>query len=521
MESFSRRRFLAQAAAGCCSLAAASLLDAWRHGLALADPADGTTMNNGGAFTIGGPDAGAPAVLRGTALADALSEVVADLENKFPYASGLFTAVDGYALERNRQGKSVGPATARGAGVSLRVFDGEAFHESATAMVTREGLARAAARLRDELSRKADRYEIARLSPLERSWSAETTRDPGSITLGARAELLDADFERANWNDPRVKNCTITMSETRVSRVFVDRTRRLQSEAQTVNRAAYLFGFENGRPASAYVRRNRRGDLERAALTDEDLEQMRHELVDMFRAERIPAGEYDVVLAPEITGLLAHESFGHGVEMDQFVKDRARAQQFLGKQVASEIVTLTDDATLADATGSYPFDDEGMTAATTTVIDRGIFVSPITDLMSATFLGRPRTPNGRTQSWDRKVFARMSNTCIQPGTSEVAELLDSLKSGLYVGGFRNGIEDPQGWGIQFTTRYGYEVKNGKRTGKVYTPLTVTGYVPEILKNVSLVANDFAVTPGTCGKGFKEFVPVGSGGPHLRTRARIA
>ena len=150
-----------------------------------------------------------------------------------------------------------------------------------------------------------------------------------------------------------------------------------------------------------------------------------------------------------------------------------------------------------------------------------MFVRPLTDLMSATFLGKPRTPNGRAQAWDRKPYARMSNTFFARGASEPAELLDTLKDGLYLEGFRNGIEDPQGWGIQFTAGTAREYRNGKPTGKLFSPATVTGYVPDILSRITHVANDFALEPGTCGKGFKEFVPVTSGGPHLRTRARVS
>ena len=141
--------------------------------------------------------------------------------------------------------------------------------------------------------------------------------------------------------------------------------------------------------------------------------------------------------------------------------------------------------------------------------------------MSATFLGTPRTPNGRTQAWDRKVYARMSNTFIAKGTHAPAELMESLNDGLYLEGFRNGIEDPQGWGIQFTANMAREVKGGKLTGRVFVPATVTGYVPEILTNITMVANDVAFEPGTCGKGHKEFVAVSSGGPHIRTRARVS
>jgi len=160
-------------------------------------------------------------------------------------------------------------------------------------------------------------------------------------------------------------------------------------------------------------------------------------------------------------------------------------------------------------------------AEPTKIIDAGTFVQPLTDLMSATYLGTRRTPNGRAQGFDRKVYARMSNTFIARGQTDPAEVLASLQDGLYLEGFRNGIEDPQGWGIQFTAGLAREYKGGKPTGRVFATPNVTGYVPDILNAITLVGSDFALEPGTCGKGFKEFVPVTSGGPHLRTRARVS
>ena len=184
-------------------------------------------------------------------------------------------------------------------------------------------------------------------------------------------------------------------------------------------------------------------------------------------------------------------------------------------------MTLLDDPSVPGQRGSYPFDDEGVLSRPTTIIENGVFVQPLTDLMSATFLGTARTPNGRAQGWNRKVYARMSNTFFAKGTSDRAELLDSLKDGLYLEGFRNGIEDPQGWGIQFTAGTAREVKGGKFTGRIFAPATVTGYVPEILSNITMIASDFKLEPGTCGKGFKEWVPVTCGGAHIRTRARVS
>lgn len=459
--------------------------------------------------------------LSGDELTSVFSEIVADLESKFPYASALYTAGDGITMNRNRQGKSVNASPFRGAGVSLRVFDGESFHEGATADTSHDAIRRVARELKRDVARARDRYTIQPEGPLRQSWQTKMELDPASLSLDERSARIDAEYERLNWSDPRIRNVNVSTNESRVHRIFVDRERQLRNRTTQVNHGAFMFGMDQGRSGSGFMRHVQQGGYEKARFSEAEIQKLRDEVVMMFGAERVPPGEYDVVFAPAVTGLLAHESFGHGVEMDQFVKERAKARLFLGRPVASNIVSLLDDPGIEGASGSYPFDDEGMLARPTTVIENGTFVSPLTDLMSATFLGRPRTPNGRTQAWDRKIYARMSNTYIARGTTDPAEIIASVKDGLYIDGFRNGIEDPQGWGIQFTARFAREIKDGAFTGRAFTPITVTGYVPDILSNITMVGNDFAIEPGSCGKGFKEFVPVGSGGPHVRTRARVS
>jgi TldD protein len=405
--------------------------------------------------------------------------------------------------------------------VSLRVFDGGEFHESAVGSDSPEALRAAAKDLLKTVAVAPRRYEIRTLEPHEETWRTPMQRDPATVSLPDRAALVDREFERINWDDPRVKGARVGTEIGQVRRIFVGRGRRLVSDVTTIGHNVVLFGFDQGRPGFGFARSTGQGGLELAALSDAAIERMRRDFVESFGTESVPAGEYDVVFAPAVSGLLAHESFGHGVEMDQFVKDRAKAREYLNRPVAAPIVSLLDDPSIAGARGSYPFDDEGALAAPTSVIKDGVFVQPLTDLMSATFLGTRRTPNGRTQGWDRKVYARMSNTFIARGATPAAELLASLTDGLYLEGFQNGIEDPQGWGIQFTASKAREIKGGKFTGRVFAPATVTGYVPEILTNITMVGDDFTLEPGSCGKGFKEFIPVTAGGPHIRTRARVS
>jgi TldD protein len=262
------------------------------------------------------------------------------------------------------------------------------------------------------------------------------------------------------------------------------------------------------------------GGLELVAVGDAGLEQMRDTAVALLGAKPVPPGTYDVVTDPSVSGVLAHEAFGHGVETDMFLKGRARGADYIGRQVGSELVTIFDDPTVPGGYGSYFVDDEGEPATPTCIIKNGILQRGLSDLYSATRLGIPRSANGRRESYARKAYARMSNTFFDAGTSTRQEVLQSLESGLLLCQASSGMEDPKGWGIQVSAHYAREYKGGKPTGTLYAPVSITGYVPDVLHSVSLVADDLELHSGGCGKGWKEYVPVGDGGPHLRTRVRL-
>ncbi|MDQ3701752.1 MAG: TldD/PmbA family protein, partial [Chloroflexota bacterium] len=188
--------------------------------------------------------------------------------------------------------------------------------------------------------------------------------------------------------------------------------------------------------------------------------------------------------------------------------------------VGSEHVTIMDDPTVPGGYGSYFVDDEGQPATPTCIIENGILQRGLSDLFSASRLGIARSANGRRESFARKAYARMSNTFFAPGRHTREQVLESLDHGLLLAQASSGMEDPKGWGIQVSTHYAREYRGGRPTGVIYAPIALTGYVPDVLHHVSMVANDLELHAGGCGKGWKEYIPVGDGGPHLRTRVRL-
>jgi len=232
-------------------------------------------------------------------------------------------------------------------------------------------------------------------------------------------------------------------------------------------------------------------------------------------------GTYTVITDPSITGLIAHEAFGHGLEMDMFVKDRAKAKEYMNKEVAKPILSMKDGAKSAFSVASYFFDDEGVLAQDTQIIDKGILVGGICDSISASILNYKPTGNGRRESYKRKAYTRMTNTYFEKGESSLEEMIKSVDYGYYISKTNNGMEDPKNWGIQCTALYGREIKDGKFTGKMISPVVMSGYVIDLLQSISMVSNDFKIDgSGSCGKGYKEWVRVSDGGSCLKAQVKI-
>jgi len=202
------------------------------------------------------------------------------------------------------------------------------------------------------------------------------------------------------------------------------------------------------------------------------------------------------------------------------MKERAKAAHYVGKRVGSDLVNIYDDPGYPGAFGSYFFDDEGLPSKATQIVKDGIFVRGITDFFSATKLGIERSPNGRRQDFTRKVYPRMTNTFFGSGAMPLDELIGQVDDGIYIPKVSSGMEDPKGWGIQVSGHFGFEIKNGVLTDKMYAPVGLTGYVPDVLESISAVSNDFDLSGGYCGKGTKETVPVTDGGPHLLMKVRL-
>jgi len=227
------------------------------------------------------------------------------------------------------------------------------------------------------------------------------------------------------------------------------------------------------------------------------------------------AGNTTVVLGSGWPGVLLHEAVGHGLEGDFNRKKTSNFSDLVGQKVASDLCTVIDDGTIKDRRGSLSIDDEGTPTAKNTLIENGILKGYMQDLMNAKLMDVKPTGNGRRESYAHLPMPRMTNTYMLGGTSEADEIIESVKDGIYAVNFSGGQVDITSGQFVFTASEAYKIESGKVTNAI-KGMTLIGNGPDVLKKVSMVANDMKLDDGvgTCGKEGQS-VPVGVGQPTLK------
>ncbi len=227
-----------------------------------------------------------------------------------------------------------------------------------------------------------------------------------------------------------------------------------------------------------------------------------------------PAGEMPVVLGPGWPAILLHEAIGHGLEGDFNRKGTSAFSELMGKRVAAKGVTVVDDGTINARRGSLSIDDEGTPTQRTPLIEDGILTGYMQDRMNARLVGGKSTGNGRRQSYAYAPMPRMTNTIMENGNEDPADILKSVKKGLYAVNFGGGQVDITSGKFVFTCTEAYKIEDGK-IGAPVKGATLIGNGPDVLTHVKMIGNDMALDPGvgTCGKD-GQGVPVGVGQPTL-------
>jgi len=357
---------------------------------------------------------------------------------------------------------------------------------------------------------------------LQDSWELDkevpVKENPDDIPVDERMKTIREIFDQIMKNKGII-NASVGMGNAKGETIFMN------TEGSKLRQVLPYFRFvmsvtskEGKKLENDYFVLAKQGGYElfRKINVEEKIDEVVKNAIAMLNAKQIKGGKYDIIVDPEISGVIAHESFGHGLEADQVMRDRSYLAPLKGKKIISELVSIHDNGTYPGQRGTLFFDDDGIKTKDNTLVDKGVLKQFMHDRQSCILMDSDPTGNARAQDFSRKVFVRMTNTYISPGDWKLKELIEETKSGYYLIKNLTGMEDPLGGNMQMVTHRAMEIKNGELSG-LFKGVSISGKVLEFLNNVDAVTGDFDIRGGGCGKGREDYIGTSTGGPHMRVR----
>ena len=402
-------------------------------------------------------------------------------------------------------------------GFGLRAVKGEAVGYAHASDLSDEALARAADAVRAVRGGYSGNYADAPGRTNVRLYGDDNPL--GAPAFEAKVKLLEAIDAHARAKDPRVRQVSVSFGASwqvvEIVRADGETYRDIRPLVRVNVSVVAGDGDRQESGSDGYGGRQDYGRfLETDAWQGAVDSAVRQALVNLDSVPA-PAGEMDVVLGAGWPGVMLHEAVGHGLEGDFNRKKTSAFAGLMGQRVAAPGVTVVDDGTMPGRRGSLSIDDEGTATNRTVLIEDGMLVGYMQDRQNARLMNMRATGNGRRQSYAHVPMPRMTNTYMLAGDRDPAEILASVKNGIYAVSFGGGQVDITSGKFVFQCTEAYRVENGK-VGAPLKGAMLIGNGPDALTRVSMVGNDLALDTGigTCGKN-GQGVPVGVGQPTLR------
>ncbi|PWJ91268.1 TldD protein [Oceanotoga teriensis] len=456
-----------------------------------------------------------------------LKEILDILNKKYKYASVLGNDIKGKNFTFSKTGFDISDSNWNERGFVFRVYNGSFYTEVSINNLDKHvyeiiGIIDRELVYAREFSKgfQVNNYPLINEEYLKKDFFDEVS----SSFLKKEEEILKrfkSIYEKSFNKSKNLIDMTINVEWVRNSKLFLS-DKKFLKQSYIWSQGYQIPVMKKGEDIKvAYYGYSGQKGLEIVSEMENDLDYCLNHTESILNSKKIEPGIYEVICSPEISGLIAHEAFGHGVEMDMFVKKRAKASEYINKYVASNIVNMYDGVKSVKQVSSYLFDDEGVLGNDTKIIDNGVLKNGISDQLTALKLNTLSTGNGKRESYKRKAYSRMTNTFFSSGKDTLENMIKSIKKGYLLLDEISGMEDPKNWGIQCMLLSAQEIKDGELTDNFYSPVIISGYVPELLKNITMISKDFDMFgTGYCGKGYKERVKVSSGGPYIKTKVRL-
>lgn len=401
-------------------------------------------------------------------------------------------------------------------GAGIRVVVGNTTGFAHTADLSQSGLLAAAEAARSVAIYSGQGVRSVALGPSSTGRLAQGIVVPDQVGKKKKIELLEAMNHAARSNSGSIKQVSAGYGDS-YRRILVANTDGVFATDEQVRTriaiSAVAFGdtgMQTGYETSAFT-------MGFEMFDDIDVETLAvraaERAIRKLSARPAPSGLLPIVLKGGSGGILFHEACGHGLEADHIIKDSSVYKGKVGELVASPLITLVDDGTVERQWGTAAIDDEGRPSQRNVLIENGVLTDYMWDKIRARRTNRDSSGNGRRQSYQHLPMVRMTNTYLLEGGEDSNAIIESTKYGVYVAQLGGGQVNTATGDFVFGMTEAYLIENGHITEPL-RDANLIGNGPEVLKKIDAVGQDFAITPGTCGKDGQS-VPVGCGQATVR------
>jgi TldD protein len=408
----------------------------------------------------------------------------------------------------------------RDRGAGIRVVAGDTTGFAHTSDLSERGLATAAEAAAAAASRGGGGVVTVALGPVRRHPVNAVRLMPDEIGKARKVELLRRVDAAARAVHGAIVQVSAGYGDSR-KRILVansDGILAADEQVRTLLRVSVVASGDGGMQ-TGYDSIGRTIGFE--LFEDEDVEALARRAADQavtkLSARPAPSGSMPVVIKCGSGGVLFHEACGHGLEADLVGKGASVYRGKVGEAVASPLVTLVDDGTMSTEWGAIGVDDEGHPSQRNVLIRDGVLTDYMWDYLRARKEGRPQSGNGRRQGYQHLPMVRMTNTFVLAGTTAPDDIVRDTERGVYVAKLGGGQVDTASGDFVFGMTEAYLIEGGRITEPLREG-NLIGNGPQVLRDIDVLGDDFAMgNPGTCGKD-GQGVPVGDGQPTLRVRA---
>lgn len=407
---------------------------------------------------------------------------------------------------KNGNVESMGSSRSKGFGVRV-LYDG-AWGFSSSSIVRPDEAVRVAgeavsiAKASATVKRDKD-IVLSPVEPVVAKWESEYEVDPFAVKAEDKISLL-LEADRLMRSNKGVRIASGSISALREEKVFASTEGSYIEQTKTETGAGIeATAADRGELQRRSYPTSAGGDfaskgyelVESLHLLDH-AERVGNEAVALLSAKQCPSLATDLVLDGSQLTLQVHESCGHPIELDRvFGQEAAYAgTSFLTPEklgdftYGSESVSITADATIPGGLGSFGYDDEGVPARRTVIIDKGQFKNYLTSRETAQELGQVSNGTARSDGWNHIPIIRMTNISLEPGDWTLDEIVKDTKEGVYMETNKSWSIDDRRLNFQFGVEMAHEIKDGA-IGPMLKNANYTGITYEFWRSCDAVASE--------------------------------